>query len=221
VSRNFTSFMNERSISYRMVSTLLEILHQEFQKIIPLWYWKTREGNTKGSQAFPGEKVKTLAFFPRRPKVEKVRDDVIEIKINYSVFLRSSLLNLNGIPAIAGFPWISSIEDFYGNVEYQWLKIKSTKDFYDINEAEGYYSDEEYKFSLTDKYLLEPPYSDNLENFDKEEIKRIMRTEPASFSWGEVIDVFNKVKDLPYSSFYTHSIFGSYGRYKPIYFVCV
>lgn len=221
MSRDFTSFMNERSISYRMVSTLLEILQQDFQKVVPIWYWKTREGNKKGSQAFLGEDVKTLAFFPRRPKVKKVRDDVIEIKINYSVFLRSFVLNMNGIPAIAGFPWISSIEHFYENVEYQWLKIKSKRELRDINEAEGYYSNEEYKFSLTDEDLLEPPYSDNLENIDKGEIKRIIRCGATSFSWENVIKVFNRVKDLPDSSFIGHQIFGKFTRYKPIYFVCV
>lgn len=64
-----SSFFGERTAEYAIVPVLQRALKSRFGSALPLFYWKTREGNRTSSEIHGKCFVKVVAMFARRPKI--------------------------------------------------------------------------------------------------------------------------------------------------------
>jgi hypothetical protein len=195
-----SSFISEHSAEFALVPQFTRILNQEFSNVIPLFFWSRREGGNMASVSLKGSLVKIVALYPRRPKVEKVNQSFIEIKINESLFRTTDFLSAHGIPVFAGIPVISSLEMFDGNATCAWFKLLPNG------------TEEILLLSLENKLLTEPG---NAIMINDKNILSIIETECKELVWEEAVTYLKKAKN--YGEEYQRSFFGS--RYKPVYFV--
>lgn len=119
------SFLSERTVEYALVPLVQSALEQKFGRSVPLFYWKSREGNRVSSSVNDGPYFKILAMFARRPKIT-AREYILEGKINGELFEFSRAAMERGIPTIAGFPAISSIWKLYESLRVHWIQIEPT-----------------------------------------------------------------------------------------------
>ncbi len=116
--------MSEHSIEFGLVYQLTEILSDKWN-VTPLYFWRTREGNTWAQKCSHSEEIRTLAVFPRRPKIEYVDEDTIELKVNESVQEEAARLESAGIPTFYGAPLISNLLSYNLISEYMWFYVKN------------------------------------------------------------------------------------------------
>src|SRR5689334_17537250 len=98
-----SSFFCERTAEYALVPILQRSLEAHFGFAVPIFYWKTREGNRTSAEIHKECSVQILAMFARRPKVTQKRNWVTG-KINAELFQFADAASSVGIPTIAGFP---------------------------------------------------------------------------------------------------------------------
>ena len=107
-----TSFISELSVA-------LVTAPQEYadtflataQYVLPLYHYAGREGGNQSLASDRGLGLRTVAVFPRRPKVADPGDDEIEVKFNAILFDWARELDILGIPAVAFTPLVSSLFD--------------------------------------------------------------------------------------------------------------
>src|SRR3989304_7928625 len=106
-----TSFISEHSLEYMIAPQIGAVLKHKFSKVIPIYYWSTREGSSISSKIHKDQKLQIMAVFPRRPKLEKNNSELIYGKINDSIIEFSGVAKSFGIPPIFCFPVITSLFD--------------------------------------------------------------------------------------------------------------
>lgn len=119
-----SSFFCERTAEYALVSVLQRSLASRFGSAIPIFYWKTREGNRVSSDLHKGCAVRILAMFARRPKIIGVNNFVAG-KINHELAQFARAARSVGIFTVAGFPAVMSILHLYDDPPIFWLPINS------------------------------------------------------------------------------------------------
>ena len=118
-----TSFISERSAEYILIPKLCGILAPHFRKIIPLYFWSTREGSGISRACSAFQKVRVINVFARRPKVWAPHQPSIEVKLNKVLFeVAQESLSL-GIPTFAGVPLASSIFDLSFDLDCIWFDL--------------------------------------------------------------------------------------------------
>lgn len=110
-----TSFISEHSLEYMIAPQISAVLKHKFSKVIPIYYWSTREGSSISSKIHTEQKLQIMAVFPRRPKLEKNNTELIYGKINDSIIEFSGVAKSFGIPTIFCFPVITSFFDIDGD----------------------------------------------------------------------------------------------------------
>jgi hypothetical protein len=63
------SFVNERTAEYVLLPRVRDQLHAWFGLVVPLFYWKSREGGTASLKIHGHERVRAIAMFARCPKL--------------------------------------------------------------------------------------------------------------------------------------------------------
>jgi hypothetical protein len=114
---NATSFINERSADYALVSEIHRILNGK--KYAILFPRKTRE-NSKISQAIhKDDKFSVFGVFSRRPKFHIKNDQRIQFKINQNIIAANAAAVNYGIPMVIGAPLANSFWEL--NRKFIWL----------------------------------------------------------------------------------------------------
>lgn len=117
-----SSFFCERTAEYALVPLLQSSLEAHFGSAIPIFYWKTREGNRVSSEIHQERSVQMLAMFARRPKVTGRRNWVAG-RINSELVQYAHAARAVGISTIAGFPAVDSIHGLYRDPPVFWLPV--------------------------------------------------------------------------------------------------
>ena len=147
------SFISEHSLEYIVVPSICEILRANYKRIVPIYYWATREGNTLSSELHDSLRVRILSVFPRRPKIESIYSDVIHGKINDSLLQFAKVAKSFGIPTIFCMPIIKSFLDISNDCKCLYFNVSRYEEgdihFRVKNGVDGVEIDSEHKASIT------------------------------------------------------------------------
>lgn len=102
VEKNITSFINERTLEYKLVPDLQKALEPHCNAAMPMFFWKTREGGIRSRASFPGESFKVIAMFARRPKVHD-KSNALYATINDELLIFAEHAINMGVPTLGGF----------------------------------------------------------------------------------------------------------------------
>ncbi|RZI80736.1 MAG: hypothetical protein EOP38_21595 [Rubrivivax sp.] len=199
------SFFNERTAEYALVPALQAHLQAGFQFAVPIFYWKTREGNSIAERVHHDEPVKVLAMFARRPKLS---DDsgVVHGKINHDLLNYAQRAGRMGIPTIAGFPAVASLFDLHLEAPLHWFFLGGLPEM-----------DIEFMVDLQAKPSYAQGIDSGLQPIHLAEITELVKKAPA-FSWQ---DAMARLAELRVERSHGYPLrfnwFGS--QYKPVYFL--
>lgn len=202
-----SSFFCERTAEYALVPVLQRALEGRFGAAVPIFYWKTREGNRVSSGIHKETFVKVLAMFARRPKLTG-RKNWVSGKINSEILEFANAARSVGIPTIAGFPAVASIPSLYSNPRIIWLPIEQPNGgdlefFTNIAQSRPIPTDEEGRAIGT---------------LSIEEVIEQVEKNAAALSWD---DAMSRISELRLEHYREdgHFWFGWFGGYKPVYFL--
>lgn len=207
---NATSFICEHSAEFVLVPFITELFAAHKQKLVPLYFWKTREGSIKSKKCDPGIPIRILSMYARRPKIDYPGQDSILVRINHRLFEHAAYLKENGIQTIIGVPRISSIMDFYVGCPCSWFTLSP-----DSNSVWG------IDFSIDikkNKCNAELPLSVK-GPLEEKNILNLLNNSKIFTSWQAAIEILSG-ESLDYkptgSFYYFHARFN---MYKPVYFI--
>ncbi|MFA6629810.1 MAG: hypothetical protein WCS55_08620 [Sulfuricurvum sp.] len=201
------SFYSEKTAEYALVPAFLEILNS-LGKVAPIYFWKTREGNQISQSLHASDQVQVVAFFARRPKIYNSNDEIIEGKINSSLYKFSEQAAQFNIPVFCGLPITTNIFEL-NRPECLWFHIdpKSEK------------KDNIFYFDLENK-LLDFPYSANKPvSLSKNEIIEIVGKTSIEMSWFDAIEIMNQLYRKSDDGNRLTPWFFRNWHYKPLYFL--
>jgi len=125
-----TSFLSEHSVEYCLVYRLNQLMSPRWN-VIPLFFWRSREGSTISKMCDRGEQIRVMAVYARRPKLSSPGDDAIIMKVNDHVFSRANYLTMQGIPVFCGVPLVSRVLDFRMDSPCAWFYLASKNTYID------------------------------------------------------------------------------------------
>lgn len=97
-----TSFVNERTVEYSMVSYLKNLLSKHFMYVLPISPWLNREASSLSKDVHRQDSFHVLALFARRPKVSA--DGSIYVTINEDLLTFKKFADAYSVMTIAGCP---------------------------------------------------------------------------------------------------------------------
>jgi len=118
-----TSFYSERTAEYTLVPAFQKILNP-LGESIPIYFWKTREGNTISNTLHGDNDVYLIAFFARRPKINPNNRNIIQGKINYQLFEFSKQASKWNVPVFCGLSLTTDIFQL-SQTNFLWFHIDS------------------------------------------------------------------------------------------------
>jgi len=118
--------MNERTLEFALVPLVQTALKEHFDRAVPIYFWKSREGN-RHSLAIHGDRpVRLLALFGRRPKMA-AGGVAIEGKLNYQLLEFAKQAHEFGIASIAGFSPVTALFDLAKHPTIYWILLSQVK----------------------------------------------------------------------------------------------
>lgn len=128
------SFISEHTAEYALVHDLVVILSREYNNVIPIYFWATREGGSMAMKSVGDCRVRVVSAYARRPKVIEPTDSTILMKVN-SFLLRAGTIGIEaGSPVFAGVPLATGLLQFSLNTPCCWFHLKGgASDNQDIN----------------------------------------------------------------------------------------
>jgi hypothetical protein len=121
-----SSVMNERTLEFALVPMVQAGLKEHFGQAVPIYFWKSREGN-RHSLAIHGDRpVRLLALFGRRPKMTAVHAS-IEGKLNHQLLRFAKQAHQLGIASIAGFSPVTALFDLAKHPTMYWILLWQVK----------------------------------------------------------------------------------------------
>ena len=199
----YTSFLGEHTIELTIVPLLKTILSQDYEHVIPIFPWMTREGGKVSKFVHKYDNFKVLGLYPRRPKLNLNDQNRIKVKLSGQVILGAQSGFSRGIPIIGGLPLVFNLWELSSNPNCIWLKLNYEPDLNDSLEHEIFPNNEYFK----DKVFK-----------SEHEILKLIETSAKTFNLIEALQVFREIQKESlnrdaYSSFFYM------GAYKPIYFL--
>jgi hypothetical protein len=205
-TRNATSFICEHSAEFVLIPHLTQLFSAHKQDLLPLYFWKNREGGQMSRRCDPGKPIRLLAMYARRPKVSEPGQDCVSVKINDALFERAHYLKENGIPTIAAVPLVSSIMDLRIGCPCSWFTLCPDRDFE---------SDVEFTIDIkSEKCDIELPAGVQGPLEDAELLRLFDKSEDLK-SWQDAIEILRA--DRLDHGFYRNSFYWRMGMYKPVY----
>ena len=116
-------FMSERTAEYSLVPVAIQALRSSGARVLPFYFWVTREGSRMGIQSGEGIYVRVAAVFARRPKIFKPWDDTIQVKFNDSLFRAANEGRRIDVPVLAGVPLVSSLFELTAGFRTLWFHL--------------------------------------------------------------------------------------------------
>jgi len=180
-----TSFVNEHSVEYVLVNHLVAMLSQEHRSLIPIFFWKTREGSRTATQGMLGQHVRLLTVFARRPKVLQPFAQTVLMKVNSTLFDAAGAATDYGSPVLAGIPRSSSLLNFTFDVACSWFRL--------LPGHCGANADVEISVSVDGSVTtgVVAPVEGPL---DTREILRIARLDATSMSWDKAVEAIIEIR---------------------------
>ncbi|MDP8239658.1 MAG: hypothetical protein P9X24_11265 [Candidatus Hatepunaea meridiana] len=200
-----TSFISEHTAEYFLIPKLINALSREGRNVIPFYFWRSREGSNISQKCDRNQKIRLLAMYPRRPKINVPMQDAVLVKFNEVIFNRAKYLQSNGIPTIAGVPLVSSLFNLSLDCPCAWFVI-----------SQNLKINQDYKLTITissnsvvdedSNLIIKPHYIEDIVEYYEEN--------SLEMTWQKAIEILKgSGDDNPY--FYHY--FGV--RYKPVYFL--
>jgi hypothetical protein len=193
--------MSEHTVELQLVPRFQAVLGSEFAKVVPFFFWSTREGNSESKSRNFDKYIRLCALFPRRPKLGD--GSSIFMKVNEEVFAMSFALKRIGIPSFVGIPLVHSLLEFVGEFKCKWFFLTPTDEIHVDMEVEC----ETQGVGVNEG--LRGPCLD-------EDICEIVRTNTSEMRWPEAMEAVRSARNVTGRSFQYRFPFGPI--YKPIYF---
>lgn len=118
-----TGFMSEHTAEYALVRDLSCALRPHFQRVIPIFYWVTREGSWIAGQSMAHLRVRILGAYARRPKIYRANEGSVLVKVNGELFVAARTASALGIPILIGVPLVSGLADFSVDCACCWFRL--------------------------------------------------------------------------------------------------
>ncbi len=202
-----SSFFCERTAEYMLVPLLQRVLEIRFGSAIPIFYWKTREGNRVSLDIHEGCSVRVLAMFARRPKVTG-KTNLVAGKINFELIQFAQAARSVGIPAIVGFPAVTSLQGLYSAPPIFWLPLDlpSKGDF-------------DFITDLSEECPLPLDIEGHpIQALSLKQVVEDVEKNAKIFSWGDAMEHISQLR-LEHYLENSYFGFGWFGGYKPVYFL--
>jgi hypothetical protein len=181
-----TSFISERSAEYILAPKLAGILGKYFSRVIPLFFWSTREGSNISLSCHPLQTVRIINVFARRPKITTPNQPSIEVKFNNSILKAAQFSSSLDIPTFAGVPLASSILDLTLEVDCAWFELT------------GIEEDVFYNISLDGKILSRSLETSAIEGvLEEEELAARAMQKSYSMKWSAAIENLRTIRRNP------------------------
>ncbi|WP_192350362.1 hypothetical protein [Algoriphagus sp. Y33] len=201
-----TSFVGEHTVELTIVPILKNILEKEFNFVVPIFPWMTREGGSISKLIHKHDEFKIIGLYPRRPKLVTPETDILVLKISHQIIFGAKSGKSLGIPIIGGIPLVRNFWELCHKPDCLWLNLD-----FDANEQL------EYEIPLDKINQPNEPISKRTFKSESEIIQLIKET-AITFDITKAINAFGKIKmDSMNLDFY--SSFAYMGGYKPIYFL--
>jgi hypothetical protein len=197
------SFISEHSLEYIVVPSICKILRAKYKRIIPIYYWATREGNTLSSKLHSNLRVWILSVFPRRPKIDSNHSDVIYGKLNNSILHFAEVAKSIGIPTIFCMPIVKSFLDISDDSKCLYLDVSK-------------YNEGDIHFRVNnnvDVISIDSEQKANLTILDSSAILKI-QAGGKMMNWDEANLNMNQLRNV--NDKYPHFWMS---QYKPVYFI--
>jgi len=117
------SFFSEHSAEYVLVPRIVQQLSEHFHKVVPVFFWANREGNTIARACAPCQTLRVISVFARRPKVNRPGEQQVLVKFNTELFDWAAEAEALGIPTFAGLPLVSSLTDLTLDCACAWFWV--------------------------------------------------------------------------------------------------
>ncbi|WP_162415276.1 hypothetical protein [Cyclobacterium roseum] len=201
-----TSFIGEHTVELTIVPMFKKILEEEFEFVVPIFPWMTREGGIISQLVHKNDEFKIIGLYPRRPKLSTKEADSIFIKISEQIILGARSGQVQGIPIIGGLPLVRNFWELSNNPECLWLNLDFEKG-----------AKLEYQIKFENSFKPEKPLSEKvLTSYN--EIHQLINKKSRIFDINNAIEAFRKIK-MESMNLDFYSRFAYMGGYKPIYFL--
>jgi len=202
-----TGFMNARTAEYALVPDIVRRLSSHFRATVPMFYWKSIEGQTK-ARTSSSDCVRITACYPRRPKVRTTGDSTVWMDVNAILSEQSQRFNAAGIPVFAGVPCVSRLSDFHPTVPCVWFSLDG---HYERNAVHV-----EIDISLGTVVRSDSRRSNFLSPLHTSDIIEIVSKAPSVY-WPDALDLIGRVWKEYESAVHFAGFLGPQIRYKPFF----
>lgn len=199
------SFMSEHTAEYAVVPDLSATLSGRYSRIIPVYFWSTREGSRVGCESGSDRPFRVVAAFARRPKVAHAGSESIVVKVNEILFSTAHLGTYFGVPILAGVPMINDLHDFFVGASCSWFHITSQSE---LN------VDREFRLSLEGEVQNGSLPTGIAGPLSKTEIVEVVESQCRELDWLSVLDAMRHLKSAGRTR---HPIFSC--GYRPFFMV--
>ncbi len=206
-----TSFFSEHTAEFALVPRLRNILATRFKDVTPIYFWKTREGNSLSTHIHKNQVVRVLALFPRRPKLVSPESRTIWGKINQELMKFAHASYEAGIPAIVGLPLARSLTELCNSCEPMWIALDSNC----LEDSEDILFEVDV---LTRKIVSVLPDRRQLNIKSEEEIPTLLTDAASPMAWSESTKLMGSLRTGQYNDNFISRFF-FLGGYKPVYLI--
>lgn len=200
------SFVCEHSAEFMLTNKLSEIFSREYEKVIPIFFWATREGSSIAIRSMTDSPLRIISIFARRPKISIPGQPMILVKFNQILFETAKKAGRRGMPVFAGVPLVSSLLDCDFSAKCGWFRIvedqSSPEDTEIILNLDG-------SIAVTGSHDtgVVGPLSEN-------QILQSVRSFGKLLCWHEAVDLIRESRSKPHQE---GGFFPHLGVYKPFY----
>lgn len=178
-----TSFISEHSAEYILIPQLIASLTRVFPRVVPIYFWLSREGSLIAQDCSPSQVVSVVNVFARRPKLISVGQEFIEVTFNDSLFESAVFASSLGIPTFAGVPVASSIMDLGLHTVCAWFQLKELSAYATVRLLlDG---------TVVDRFASEDSLLGPLTEFD---LVSKIRNETKSMPWKEAVEHLKAIR---------------------------
>lgn len=170
-----TGFSNERTAEYMILNDLYGMIGKYCTFFYPFYFHRKRD-DTLISMEHDIKDLHLLICFARRPKTPMIDSGISIITFRESVFEHTNYFGKKSIPAIAGAPIGTSVEEIGFGSKCKWFNVKPNSG---LDYVEYCFLDGEIDKGSTNKAVI-PLEPRNLIN--------IMKSAP-EFTWIEIIEI--------------------------------
>lgn len=200
-----TSFINEHSAEFVLVPQFASILSTEYKSVVPIYFWAGREGSKISLECAQRGKLRVVAMYAPRPKIDVPKQEIIEVKFNDILYRRAEYFHREGIPVFAGVPNVSSLKDFQVGSDCSWFYLRGDglgrEEITLLNTLNG---------RLEGSSLLEPLSTKDILNY--------IRVFSTPLEWERAVEIIRSVGKSDGNHSYSYWRFAT-DTYKPVYFL--